>query len=146
MDIRGRSGQPIREVWGEDDATAYLGITMPGFPNLFFTYGPNTNPVGGSYIFIAECQVRYIVDLISQMTSAGIGAVDCRVDVHREYNRKVDAAHAKMVWSHPGMDTYYRNASGRVVTNMPWRVVDYWHMTRRPDLGDFVVEPVCAAP
>jgi 4-hydroxyacetophenone monooxygenase len=39
------------------------------------------------------------------------------------------------------METYYRNAAGRVVTNMPWRVVDYWHMTRRPDLADFTVEP-----
>ena len=46
-----------------------------------------------------------------------------------------------MVWTHPGMETYYRNAAGRVVTNMPWRVVDYWRMTHAADLADFVVEP-----
>jgi 4-hydroxyacetophenone monooxygenase len=46
-----------------------------------------------------------------------------------------------MVWTHPGMETYYRNAAGRVVTNMPWRVVDYWHMTRRPHLDEYVLEP-----
>ena len=141
MQITGRDGRSLRELWGADDATAHLGISMPGFPNLFFTYGPNTNPVGGSYIFIAECQVRYIVDLLSQVIDSDAGAVDCRPEVHEEYNRRLDEAHAGMVWTHPGMETYYRNAAGRVVTNMPWRVVDYWHMTRRPDLADFSVEP-----
>jgi 4-hydroxyacetophenone monooxygenase len=141
MQISGRDGRSLRELWGADDATAHLGITMPGFPNLFFTYGPNTNPVGGSYIFIAECQVRYIVDVLSEVIDAGAGAVDCRPEVHDEYNRRLDEAHGQMVWTHPGMETYYRNAAGRVVTNMPWRVVDYWHMTRRPGLADFAVEP-----
>jgi 4-hydroxyacetophenone monooxygenase len=145
MEIRGRSGQSLRALWGADDATAHLGMSMPGFPNLFFTYGPNTNPVGGSYIFIAECQVRYIVDLLSEVVESGAGAVDCRPEVHDEYNRRLDEAHGKMVWTHPGMETYYRNAAGRVVTNMPWRVVDYWHMTRRPDLADFRIEPAATA-
>jgi 4-hydroxyacetophenone monooxygenase len=141
MEIHGRGGQSLREVWGDDDATAHLGMTMPGFPNLYFTYGPNTNPVGGSYIFIAECQVRYIADLLSTAIDAGAGAVECRPEAHAEYNRQLDAAHEQMVWTHPGMETYYRNAAGRVVTNMPWRVVDYWHMTSRPRLADYVLEP-----
>lgn len=53
------------------------------------------------------------------------------------YNTRVDDAHSKMIWTHPGMDTYYRNARGRVVTNMPWRVVDYWHMAHSFDADDF---------
>ena len=141
MEILGRGGQSLRELWGDDDATAHLGVSMPGFPNLFFTYGPNTNPVGGSYIFIGECQVRYIADLLSSVIDAGAGSVECRPEVHDEYNRRLDAAHEQMVWTHPGMETYYRNAAGRVVTNMPWRVVDYWHMTRRPHLDEYVLEP-----
>jgi 4-hydroxyacetophenone monooxygenase len=141
MEIRGRDGQSLRELWGDDDASAHLGITMPGFPNLFFTYGPNTNPVGGSYIFIGECQVRYIADLLSAVIAEGAGAVECRPEVHDDYNRRLDAAHEQMVWTHPGMETYYRNAAGRVVTNMPWRVVDYWHMTRQPVVEEYVVEP-----
>jgi 4-hydroxyacetophenone monooxygenase len=36
------------------------------------------------------------------------------------------------------MDTYYRNLRGRVVTNMPWRVVDYWLLTERFDVDDYV--------
>jgi 4-hydroxyacetophenone monooxygenase len=52
MDIRGRGGRTIRGVWGDDDPRTYLGITVPSFPNLFLTYGPNTNLAhGGSIIF-----------------------------------------------------------------------------------------------
>lgn len=142
MEIRGRSGRSIREVWGQDDARAYLGITTPDFPNLFFTYGPNTNlGHGGSAIFVAECQVRYIIDLISTMIEQGLGAVECRTDVHDRYNQELDAAHNRMIWSHRGMRTWYRNLQGRVVTNTPWRNVDYWRMTHSANLADFLVEP-----
>ncbi|WFU38372.1 hypothetical protein QA640_28585 [Bradyrhizobium sp. CB82] len=49
----------------------------------------------------------------------------------------VGAEHEAMIWTHPGMTTYYRNASGRVFSAMPWRFVDYWRMTHDPDLGDY---------
>ena len=140
IDVRGRSGRSIREAWGEDDPRAYLGIATVDFPNLLFMYGPNTNPGGGSYMFIAECQAHYVVDLLGKAMAAGAVAIECRRDVHDRFNREVDAQHAKMVWSHSGMQTYYRNASGRVVTNWPWRVVDYWDRTRSADLRDYVLE------
>jgi 4-hydroxyacetophenone monooxygenase len=140
MDIRGRSGVPLREQWGEDDARAYLGITVPDFPNFLVMYGPNTNlGHGGSAIFHAECQVTYISELLTRMISEGIGTVEVRPEVCDAYNDRVDAAHQKMVWTHPGMTTYYRNAAGRVVTTTPWRLVDYWAMTRHPDMADFAV-------
>jgi hypothetical protein len=120
---------------------AYLGICIPEFPNLFMMYGPNTNlGHGGSYILIAECQIRYILDLLCKMIERGIGAVECRPDVHDDYNRRVDEAHAKMIWARPGITNYYKNARGRVVTNSPWRHVDYWRMTHESDLSGFVVE------
>ncbi len=53
----------------------------------------------------------------------------------------MDAAHAELVWTHPGMTNWYRNAKGRVVTNSPWRLVDYWAMTREPDLSEFDTTP-----
>lgn len=145
MEIRGRDGRSIRDDWGDDDPHAYLGITTPGFPNLMFMYGPNTNPGGGSFIFIAECQAHYIADLLSKAIGAKAGAVECRRDVHDEFNRQVDEQHGRMVWSHRGMETYYRNAAGRVVTNWPWRVVDYWARTRAANLDDFVLLPASDA-
>jgi 4-hydroxyacetophenone monooxygenase len=140
FEVVGKDGVRLAEVWGKDDPRAYLGITAPGFPNLFFMYGPNTNlGHGGSFIFLAESQINYIVDALAQMANAGIAAMECRQDVHDRYNEELDAAHQRMVWTHTGMDTWYRNSKGRVVSTMPWRVVDYWTMTRRADLADFEV-------
>jgi 4-hydroxyacetophenone monooxygenase len=140
MDVRGIEGQSLRELWGEDDARAYLGMTVPGFPNFFLLYGPNTNlGHGGSVIFHTECQVNYVTRLIVDMIEQDIAAVDCRPEIFEEYNARVDAAHERMIWTHRGMDTWYRNARGRVVTNTPWRLLDYWRMTHRPALEDFVI-------
>jgi len=147
FEVRGEDGRSLREEWGDDDAFAHLGITVPGYPNFFLMYGPNTNTGhGGSYIWTGECQIRYIVDLLCAMVERGIASVDVRRDVCDEYNRKVDEAHSKMIWSHGGMQTYYRNARGRVVTNSPWRIVDYWRMTHEADLDEYICRPAVESP
>jgi 4-hydroxyacetophenone monooxygenase len=142
LDIRGRDGLSIREVWGPEDADAHLGITVAGFPNLFLTGGPGTAlGHGGSYFTIAECQVRYIVEALTTMVERGIGAMECRPEAHADYVSRMDDAHSRMIWSHTGMRNWYRNAAGRVVSTLPWRIVDYWDMVRRVDWDDFTVEP-----
>ncbi len=113
MDVRGRSGKSLRELWGDDDARAYLGMTVPDFPNFFVMYGPNTNlGHGGSVIFHTECQIGYITTMIRDMVEQGISSVEVRPEVCDAYNDRVDAAHAGMIWTHPGMSTWYRNAAG----------------------------------
>jgi 4-hydroxyacetophenone monooxygenase len=147
MDVRGRSGRSLRELWGDDDARAHLGITVPDFPNFFMVYGPNTNlGHGGSVIFHTECQVAYITRMLVAMVERGLETVEVRGEVCDDYVRRVDEAHAELVWTHPGMSTWYRNAAGRIVTNTPWRLVDYWEMTREPDLDEFVVTAAEPAP
>lgn len=142
LDIRGRSGVPLRQQWGTDDAWAHLGMTVPDFPNFFVMYGPHTNPGhGGSAIFQLECQVGYITSMLRWMVAERLAAVEVRPEVCAAYNARVDAAHEEMIWTHPGMGTYYRNAAGRVVAATPWRLVDYWAMTRAPDHADFVTRP-----
>ena len=84
-------------------------------------------------------QLRYIMDLLRQCAQKRLSAVEIREDVHDAYNRQVDAAHEKMVWTHPGMQTYYRNSKGRVVINFPWRNVDLFEMTRKANLGEYHV-------
>jgi 4-hydroxyacetophenone monooxygenase len=137
MKITGREAV-LHDVWGEDPR-AYLGITVPGFPNLFCIYGPNTNPVVGSVIFVLECQVDYIVRAIGAMLERGYRTMECRRDVHDAYNATVDAEHEHLVWRHPRVHSYYNNRAGRVTTNMPWTLLDYWRMTREPVLDDFAV-------
>ena len=138
LNITGRDGSNLREKWANDNPTAFLGLTVPGFPNFFCMLGPNSGPAhGGSVIFQSECQSRYISASLVEMIERGAAAIDVRQDVHDEYVRKVDAEHEQMIWTHPGMTTYYRNKHGRVFSAMPWRFVDYWAMTHDPDLSQY---------
>jgi 4-hydroxyacetophenone monooxygenase len=146
FEVIGRSGATLRETWDDDDGRAYLGLAIPDFPNFFCLYGPNTQPGhGGSLIHTVEAQIHYLGDLLARAFAAGIGSVECRREVFDEYNAAVDAAHEQMIWTHPGMTTYYRNSRGRVVVNMPFRNLEFWRMTREADLGEYLTEPARAS-
>jgi 4-hydroxyacetophenone monooxygenase len=131
MDIRGRGGRTIRGAWGDDDPRAYLGITAPGFPNMFMIYGPNTNLAhGGSIIFHTECQVRYIMQALREMIEQGYSTLEVRPEVHEGYNKLVDEKCRNMVWAHAGVTSWYKNRRNRVTVTSPWRLLDYWKLTR----------------
>ncbi|MGQ4600647.1 NAD(P)-binding domain-containing protein [Nocardia sp. R6R-6] len=138
LEVSGVDGRELRAEWHDDNARAYLGLTSPGYPNLFYLFGPNTNPPGGSYYNLAEAQVRYVTDLLVAMARDGIAAVEVREEVYVDYNERLDAANRGMVFALDGVESYYRNSSGRVVTNSPWTVLQYWNMTRVPNLDDYV--------
>ena len=140
IDIRGVSGTPLRDVWGVDDPRAYLGITVPDYPNMFVLVGPNTFVAhGGSIIYQAECEMRYVTDCIRHMIEHGISSVEVQQRVHDEYNERVDAEHDQLVWAHSGLHSWYRNSKGRVFSPMPWRFVDYWQMTHDFDESKYKV-------
>ena len=138
IDIRGVSGTPLRDVWGVDDPRAYLGITVPDYPNMFVLVGPNTFVAhGGSIIYQAECEMRYVTDCIRHMIENGISSVEVQQNVHDEYNKRVDAEHDQLVWAHSGLHSWYRNSKGRVFSPMPWRFVDYWQMPHYFDESEY---------
>lgn len=138
LNITGRDGKDLRQAWANDNPTAYLGLTVPDFPNFFLMLGPNSGPAhGGSVIFQSECQSRYITACLVDMIEHGIAAIDVSQDAHDQYVSKVDAEHEQLIWTHPGMTTYYRNKQGRVFSAMPWRFVDYWAMTHDPDFSQY---------
>jgi 4-hydroxyacetophenone monooxygenase len=66
-------------------------------------------------------------------------SIEVRQEAYEAYNVKVDEALAKMIWQNVDRDSWYKNSQGRVVTNSPWRLVDYWTMTQSPDLEDYVL-------
>ncbi len=140
MDIVGRDGAKLREQWG-DDPRAYLGITVPNFPNLFCVYGPGTNLAhGGSLIFHAECQVRYIMGCLKALLETGKSAIECRPEVEDAYDERLQDALSKTVWAHPSIErSWYRNAEGKLTVLSPWKLLDYWRWTQQPDLDDFVL-------
>lgn len=141
MEVHGRGGVELHEQWGDEDAYAYLGVAVPNFPNLFLIGGPHTfTGHGGSAIYQAESSIAYATRLLVAMVERNIGSLEVRADVTDEYNRRIDAEHEKLIWTHPGMNTWYRNKYGRIIAMTPWRGVDYWQMTRAPDLDEFLVD------
>jgi 4-hydroxyacetophenone monooxygenase len=135
--VFGEGGVELHERWA-GDARAYLGTGVPGFPNFFMIYGPNTNiVVNGSIIFFSECAVRFIVESVRMLAASGARAIAVREDVHDAFNARVDAGNARMAWGQPGVSSWYKNARGRVSQNWPFALVDYWAATRSPNPADF---------
>ena len=140
LNISGVGAVGLRDAWGDDNATAYLGITVPDFPNFFIMQGPSTGlGHGGSQIFQAECQARYITTLLARLIERNGKTINVRRSVYDSYVERVDALHKDLIWTHPGMSTYYRNKHGRVVSVSPFSLVQYWHMTHDPDLADYAI-------
>ena len=140
MTIRGRNGEILSERWGQRPS-AYLGITVPGYPNFFCMYGPGTNLAhGGSLIFHSECQIRYITECLELLINGGHACLEPREDKATEWHERSQAEMRKMVWSQPSIKhSFYKNSFGEVHILSPWRLVDYWSWTREPNRDDFVI-------
>ena len=140
MTIRGREGEILSERWGERPS-AYLGITVPGYPNFFCMYGPGTNLAsGGSLIFHSECQMRYITQCLELLIDGGHRSLEPREDRTTDWLDRTQAEMRRMVWSQPSIKhSFYKNSLGEVYGLSPWRLVDYWTWTREPDADDFLI-------
>ena len=138
MEITGRNGQTLRAFWGDEPA-AYLGITMPGFPNLFCMYGPGTNLAsGGSLIFHSECQITYIMQCIDKLIADDLTSIEPTSDAYDTYVAEYRAEIGQMVWSHWAVkNTHYKNAKGDIHTLSPWPLHVYQSWTRSPDFEKF---------
>ena len=137
MRVTGRDGLDLHEQWG-GDARAYLGVTIPGFPNFFCLYGPNTNIViNGSIIYFSECGVRYILGLLELLLSSGATSIEVQRQVHDDFNELVDAQNRQMAWGWSNVNTWYRNKHGRIAQNWPFPLLEYWERTRQPNPADY---------
>lgn len=136
--VQGRDGRTLADAWAEDGARAHRGVTVPGFPNLFLLFGPNTNSAhGGSQMLSAELQMRYVMGLVKGMIDRDLVEVEPTSAAFDVYNAELDAALARTVWAHRGMTTYYRNDRGRVVAAIPWTNAQYREMLLEPDWSEY---------
>jgi 4-hydroxyacetophenone monooxygenase len=143
MEIVGRGGITLSDQWdGGEDASAYLGITVPNFPNFFCLYGPGTNLAhGGSLIFHSECEMRYISGCLKALVEGGHRAMDVRKDVHDEYEARHQAEINSTVWASPAIKhSFYKNSKGVIRSLSPWPLADFWSWTREPDLDEYVLD------
>ena len=140
MAITGRDGVDLRALWGERPA-AYLGITVPGFPNFFCMYGPGTNLAhGGSLIFHSECQMRYITECLDALIVGGYRTMEPRQARYDDWHERSQREIRGLVWAQPSIEhSFFKNSAGEIHVLSPWRIVDYWAWTKEPDLDDFVL-------
>jgi 4-hydroxyacetophenone monooxygenase len=137
MKVIGRNGVDLHEQWG-GDARAYLGVAIPNFPNFFCLYGPNTNIViNGSIIYFSECGVRYILGLVKLLLDNKARSLEVKKAVHDDFNVLVDAENKRMAWGWSNVNTWYRNAHGRIAQNWPFTLLEYWQRTNQPNPSDF---------
>jgi cyclohexanone monooxygenase len=144
IDVVGEDGASLRECW-HDGAYAYLGMTVPGFPNLFMLYGPNTNVGSNSVIFMLEAQAHYVVRALKYMRRRRNSYVAVRVQTMAEFIDKIDEWMRGTVWT-TRCSNYFRAANGRVVTQWPRSARDFWSMTRRFRPDDYTFDPPSARP
>src|SRR6185437_71796 len=134
MRIAGSGGLELREAWMHG-ARAHLGMTVPGFPNMFIMYGPNTNTSGGSIIFYLEAQAGYLRQALQQMLARGAIAVEVRREVEDASDRELQARFAGTAWT--ACDSWYRDSSGRIVANWPGYMREYFERTQTLDPSEF---------
>jgi 4-hydroxyacetophenone monooxygenase len=131
MTVKGVGGKDLHEAWGID-ACAYMGLTVPGFPNLFCLYGPNTNLLlHGNLVFFLECQANYLTSAVRVLLESGHSAMSLRPEVYERYRDEVTAASAERVWGWSKTHSWYQNEAGRSTIMWPLPAQRYLEGTQR---------------
>lgn len=133
MEVRGRDGLSVEDLWAKDGARAYLSTMLPGFPNLFMIYGPNSNPVGGLVVpDFEEIVTRFALECFAHLILTGQKSVDVTSDAYWRYNHLVDSAEAFKAYADPRVNNYYKNEHGRSAVNCPIDTRKLWRWMRDP--------------
>jgi cation diffusion facilitator CzcD-associated flavoprotein CzcO len=125
MEIIGSRGVTLSEIWN-GSPRAYLGLTVPEFPNLFLIYGPNTNGGTGSVIFTIEAGLQHVIGALQAMRHARAPRIEVRGDALERFDRELRAALQKTVW-HTGCTNWYVDENGHDPNQWPW----LWSAYRR---------------
>lgn len=136
----GVGGRDICDGWQvRGGPEAYLGLTVSGFPNLFFMMGPNTGLGHSSMVYMIESQVQYVLDAILTMRARGLGHVDVKPDLQRQFVDQTQTRLKGTVWA-TGCKSWYINESGKNITLWPGFTFAYRRATSAFRLGDYAVK------
>lgn len=142
VEIIGRGGVRLSQVWANHNPRSYLGGTVPGFPNLFINDGPNTGVAtgGGGHNFMIETVNHYVFECLQLLVECGGTSIEVTQRAHDEHNELIELEMSKLLWSYERRaSTYYRNEAGRVVLPSPFQAQRYWNMAQVPDESKFVI-------
>jgi cation diffusion facilitator CzcD-associated flavoprotein CzcO len=138
MRVTGRGGRDLHEQW-TDGARAHLGTVVPGFPNLFVLYGPNTNLGHNSILVMLEAQIGWVVQAVRLLQRGSARALEVRPEVATGFDAWVQERVGHTVFA-GGCRSWYLTASGRNTQNWPASTLTFRHRLRRLRLDEFVVD------
>jgi 4-hydroxyacetophenone monooxygenase len=142
IEIIGRDGVRLNQVWADNNPRTYLGGTVPGFPNLFINDGPNTGVAtgGGGHNFMTETVNHYAFECLQLAVEHGATSIEVTQEAHDEHNDLIEERMRGLLWSHDRKaDTYYRNQAGRIILPSPFPAEEFWNMCQRPSESKFVL-------
>jgi cation diffusion facilitator CzcD-associated flavoprotein CzcO len=125
MEVAGVEGQTLAAAWGEIPR-AYLGLSVPGFPNLFLLYGPNTNGGTGSVVYTIEAGIGHVIAALRELERAGAERIEVRPEAADAFDRELREALHTTVW-HTGCTNWYVDQNGNDPNQWPW----LWSQYRR---------------
>jgi 4-hydroxyacetophenone monooxygenase len=138
MTITGKNGRTIEQLWAKDGARAYLGCMMPGFPNLWALYGPNTN--GGLPVAqFHEVTTHYAMQCMEQLILGDSRSIEVKEDAYWRYNALVDRLNATKIWADPRAHNYWWTKHGRTSSQIPFTGYEVRELLLRPDFADLEI-------
>ncbi|WP_095190215.1 NAD(P)/FAD-dependent oxidoreductase [Pseudomonas sp. Irchel 3E19] len=136
--VSGKNGVQLREVWAQYPR-AYLGTSLPDFPNLFIVTGPNTGIGHTSALFIIEAQMNYILDCIRTVQTKGLRSIEVRRDAERTYTAMIHREMERTVWKSGGCHSWYQSRDGHVIAMFPGFSFSYYRLTRALKPADHIL-------
>ena len=137
LEVSGRQGRSLAEEWGRVPR-AYLGVTVPGFPNMFLLYGPNTNGGSGSVINTLECGMGHVLAALAEMERADADRIEVRREAAERFDAELREALAGTVW-HTGCTNWYVDEEGNDPSQWPWLWSTYRRRTARLEPGAYAL-------
>jgi cation diffusion facilitator CzcD-associated flavoprotein CzcO len=139
VEIRGKRGTVLADLWNDEGIQAHRGTMIAGFPNLFFLLGPNTGLGHNSVVFMIECQIRLVTQAISEARRRRASVAPTE-SAQRAFNDKIQNQLSNAVWSR-GCQSWYLDAKGRNITLWPKQTFRFYEETRRLDPAEYEWEP-----
>ena len=135
MEIAGVGGRTLAEEWA-DFPRAYLGLSVPGFPNMFHLFGPNTGVGGGSIIYMIEAGMSHVIAALEELERTGARRIEISREAAEAFDRELRSALAGTVW-HSGCASYYLDENGNNPSMWPWLSSTYRRRTARLQPGAY---------
>jgi cation diffusion facilitator CzcD-associated flavoprotein CzcO len=135
MEVVGAAGRTLAQEW-QPVARAYLGMSVPGFPNMFLLYGPNTNGGTGSVIYTIEAGMSHVIAALEVLRRTRSRQIEVRRETAEAFDRELRAALAETVW-HTGCTSWYVDENGNDPNQWPWLWSAYRRRTARIGPGEY---------